>query len=1631
MIALWVFFTGRLGAAAPSVGLETSSPLLDLNETATIGLVVRDAPNLFGATVKLLFDNSRLEYLSAEVGELFLLGAKFPPLISVRESGNTLALTTSRNVGDSEVNRNGTLVLIRFRARSTGIATLRVDPASVALVTKNGTLVENSESLTTGSLAFSIGAGIVLNPSAGGPRTRTLVSAAGFAPLEEVQLFLDGAPYGSPTRAGTDGDVVFVPVVLPDAPASSHPIALRGATSTRRYEARFQITPVIQSVEPVFVGPGDVVRVVAEGFGANERVGFTLQGTPVTTLLSGDTANATGKLDARIVLPNDLTAGPSELMAEGRTTRLSASRPNLLVSPRIVSVTPPSGTIDTRIQVNASGFRPNQSVEVLYDGFVVGVTNASSKGSVSFAFSVSADWVRRSERIAIPIVVRGEGLLAANAPFVFVPSPTITSVSPEGGDTDVVSGERVRVTGRGFLAEAPVTVTFGTATLSTGARAATNGEIDVLFALPPQPSGTQTLTVQTGTASASDRSLRMTGRITDAHMEGGSSPRVGALGTLLVVEGEGFLANEVITFDLGNLSGIQTTRSTENGSFRAGIVLRQVAGDLGVGVGEVLLRARDKTNVAETKVLLSSPSGNVLETATVRVLTPEAKEGETLRLVGVGWGPLFKVGRVFLDSENDLRQTPQVLPLLEVTAGARSGFELFADANGAFDVTVALNNLQSDGRAGKKDVFVEFPQRAPGQPPVGSSFRLLPSVTLTNAVGVPATQAFVGDTLYVTVTGLNPFESPQAQLGSSGVTFLPAANAHGQILRVPYVVPPVTGGTQSFQVGGFASGFFAETPLRIVPKLTLTSPPPGTTVVNGMVSTLVGVGFPDGVVSFDVMGVPLTPLGGVVQSVGGSFTAQFSTYSGALPAQGVIRARVGETYAFTPQVLRFVATTFSMEPTFGPAGTRVAVRGALGNAVSFGGRSLGVLENSANVGGVFEGEFVVPPLPSGEYTVVVGTIPPGGTVPQFTVTVALSVSPEVVSSGGTLSVSGTGFGSGRRLTLSLGLAKPPATAVADPTGAFRTTIPVPKTVGGLSRLVVTDGEIVASFPVRIVPVLLSVTPDPKSLVEGRTPAGANVTLVAEGFQPSEELTWKLGDTPLKTRLVTDANGSLRATVPLPPMPFGTYDATLLSPTTGDAATLPNALAILPTIDAPRPNTGSQGTRVQVLGTGFGRGETVRIELGNAPFAEVLADESGAFNVTETLTTIHPNGPLDLAATGLTTGARAVRVGAFAFRDTRPPVILSVEEDSKGKTLIVGDTLTVTATLSKDPEIITEATFALGTFTGTLSQTRTNEDGSSLWTGTLPIVSGMSLAPRAVEVTFVDRGGNRAKRSTTTRVTIDADVTFALQEVTGSPAKTGGTITVKATGEKGGTATFTIVGVAENVPMKESPAGTYTGTYVAQPTDAATDAPLTLTFTDAAGNRKSLRTAVTITIRRSTTLTFPLTLGLNLISLPLEDDGLKTAFDLLKRLGPSAAFVLAYDAEKKRFLSFQQGSPATSPSNFPLTGGTAYLVHMERSATLTLTGTAWATTEIPLRVGINFVGLTRRDPLLRRMADFSDRLGDALETVVTLDPATGRFVPYPAGTDPLSPANRLLRPGEGYLLLVNRPVTLSLTGETPE
>jgi hypothetical protein len=1709
--------------AAPVLRLEADVPLIQVGHEVRVNLHAVGVTSFFGASLKVKFDGGKLRYESTEVGDLFLFGIGTPTLVAVQESADTVAITTSRIVGDTEVSREGVLAQMRFRATASGLAPLEIVLSAVALVTRAGAPVPDFGLLSVVPVAVVVGGGIVLNPSQGHVETTTLLSASGFTPGEPVRISFGASVPEAPVVADEGGRVFHAAVTIPRAPAGRYSVSATGLTSGATASATFVIVPRIVVLEPRVAGPGDTLRVGGDGFGARERLSFTTGEVVVQDVITGGESDERGDVSAVLVVPVNVVRGPADFRAEGRTSRAAVVARNILtIVPRITGVSPRSGGLGAVVQVSAAGFGPNEALEMLYDRTLVGQVNASPRGTVVTTLTVSANLVSRSEYGAVPIALRSQNAIAASAPFVFTPSPTIASVAPDGGDTNVEPGEFVTVRAVGFPAESPVSATFADVDVNVSGSASVMGEVELRFALPTVPGGPQALVLRSDRVAVTNNTLRMTGRIIRTEMQGGSNRDIGALGTVLFVEGAGFTPNDTITFDLGSLAGLHTTRTGPDGAFTAGIVLRQLPADLPAGVGEVLLRARDRATVAQARVLLSTPSTDVVATARVRLSRTEISDGESFRAIGVGFVGNFRVGRLFFDSEEHLRSSPQQLTIEGVEAGIVTGDGLLADANGAFDVRVRLPSLGEDSRTGPKQVFSEFPKDQTSRPTAFAPIQLRSALRLTTVTGGAAGSVSPGDVLLLHATGLGPSAFVQARLGSSLTSFTDSTDGNGRIPGVAYVVPNVSGGTQMLRLEVQGTELFAEAPLAVLPKLFLLFPGSGALVTKGSTVTVQGAGFPDGPVSFDMGGVPLTATAPVA-AVDGFFTAILGGFTGSFPAEARIRASSGTLSATTPETLRFVASELTFSPRQGPSGTVVSVRGAPGNLVKFGDIALGPLRNGTPISNLWEGEFVVPEVEGGVYAVVIGLLAEGVQPPTFSVTPTLTVQPTVAVVGDSVRVEGSNFKGGRNVTVSVGGARPPQVVLSDAAGRFAATLTVPPVPGGQTQVVASDDAFFRSAPLRLDPIIREVAPDAADVGPGGLASGGRFHIVAHGFGPEEEVAVLVGPAVAteRRRVLTNAAGTVDASLVLAAAPLGRQNVRIVGKVSGLSATTSDTpLTVRPSLQPPQPATGAVGTSVRVTGAGFAPEEPVRVELGTGMLGETGTDALGTFLLNARITHAEPNGALGLAATGTTSGATAHLDAAFAYRDTQPPAILSVEEDSGGKTLVQGNVLRVTAVQGDDLDVITEATFRVDSLTGTLR----DDDGDRVWTGTVEVPPGLNIAARPLEASLRDLAGNTARRSTTTRVTVDTLAVLNRPTATGSPAKAGNKLTVRATGEPGGKALLRVPGVGEPLEMAESPAGTYTTVYTVAQGIVAADVPLVVEFTDRYGNATTAETApvtidglvevrrivvegsparyggtlsftvltepkgsvrvriegvvddlilredakepgrytgthvvrqrealeeaavvvrvadrlgntledraLRVSIEASAEIRIPLARGINLVTIPVQDERVAKMRDVLALAGTAARLIVRYDADAARFIACGRDTDPDSPANAPIRPGEGYALYMSAPGVLTVGGVLWREASLRLREGVNLVGLTRNDPGAQRMSDLAQRLGDAFLEGVSYDAQGGAFRVFLPGMAPERPENRALRVGEAYILTLGAAAELRLTGTLP-
>jgi len=130
----------------------------------------------------------------------------------------------------------------------------------------------------------------------------------------------------------------------------------------------------------------------------------------------------------------------------------------------------------------------------------------------------------------------------------------------------------------------------------------------------------------------------------------------------------------------------------------------------------------------------------------------------------------------------------------------------------------------------------------------------------------------------------------------------------------------------------------------------------------------------------------------------------------------------------------------------------------------------------------------------------------------------------------------------------------------------------------------------------------------------------------------------------------------------------------------------------------------------------------------------------------------------------------------------------------------------------------------------------NPTQPGVYTGLYTVTTDdLTVTDAVVTVTLIDSIGNVATDSSQ-RVTIDpAAPELTSISTSGSPAKAGEKIEIIVIGEPGVSAQFSIIGVAEDIPMEETQPGMYTGTYTVVEGVNTTDAILEVTLTDPVGN----------------------------------------------------------------------------------------------------------------------------------------------------------------------------------------------------
>lgn len=411
--------------------------------------------------------------------------------------------------------------------------------------------------LTTLSLAFIFmtaepvfAASVTLSPDQGKTATITSVSGSGFTASTTYNIyFAYNTSYETRTSGtvATDGSISRS-ITVPEIPGGSYTV--RVATPLESASDTFTVEPQLD-LSKTSVVVGEQVTVNGTGFRASRNVTIKFDNRATETT----STNSKGSFSVRFRIPES-SYGSHEVTADDGTNRLSIG----LSVKQLVTISPKSGTIGTKLAVTGTGFRGERAITITFDGDEVDTNPASittgNNGSFTASFQVPACINDTAE------VVAGDGKYTATAEFTILAGITLDPSSANVGDT-------VSITGNGFRSSRLITLTLDDEEVDSrpvSIRSDSMGCFEVDFIVPPSTSGVHKVRTDDGSEIA-EVSFTTLSTIS-------LSPTGGPINAEVTIKGTGFGSSRVVTIEFDD-NHVRTIATDVKGNFTTQFVVPQ------------------------------------------------------------------------------------------------------------------------------------------------------------------------------------------------------------------------------------------------------------------------------------------------------------------------------------------------------------------------------------------------------------------------------------------------------------------------------------------------------------------------------------------------------------------------------------------------------------------------------------------------------------------------------------------------------------------------------------------------------------------------------------------------------------------------------------------------------------------------------------------------------------------------------------------------------------------------------------------------------------------------------------------------------------------------------------------------
>ncbi|MBI4753207.1 hypothetical protein HY793_02385, partial [Candidatus Desantisbacteria bacterium] len=753
------------------------------------------------------------------------------------------------------------------------------------------------------------------------------------------------------------------------------------------------------------------------------------------------------------------------------------------------------------------------------------------------------------------------------------------------------------------------------------------------------------------------------------------NPTEGTVGTTITIVATGFGANEDIRVDFGCTNTINTSYTTDSGTFSVTFTINTQP----IGTTTVICTGSDSGTATWTIVIIKREITNVFPTF--------GSVGAIITVAGTGYDANERV-RIGFGTNSEITF---------VTASSMGSFSttFTIDTQYTGTKTVTVHGLQSGA--------ISY-----------GNCRVMPKIILVTPSG-----GTVGTSVYVVGTGYGNGENVKLDFGiimskemswraTNVGTFDGWFNADDQ---QPY-------GTTTVVVTGINSGVGTISHFFIGVKLTDVVPAAGTV---GQVVTVYGTGYnPNGNIHITFGNSPTAAT--TVAGANGSFAVPVTVDVQAFGTTTVLATGIdiGTSSAFSKFFI-IKSNIIHYSPSEGSVGTVVTIRsdgyGSGEEIIVEYGINPTLTTTHASTNGSFTIVFTIDTQPYDIHTITVrGVDSKEVNYRSFKITPRIIlVSPSLGTVGTQIELLGNGYGAGVEIAVYFGTTEvslkgnPDVSIWTDSirgsfTAYFATKVRPAGTTTIYARSQGYPGQVDTST-FFIIPKIIVCTPTHGTV-------GTTISLEGNGYYATEQVMINFGTNGTITTVTTSGitkvpaqdcwvGGTFSVTFTIDTQPYGT--TTILATGLDSKLTAKEQIRIEPSIPFVIPIEGTVGSYVTIKGNGYGVSEGIVVDFGQYPnITQARTDIRGSFTAVFTVDTQY-NGTTTIRATGTGTGMVSENIYMIKTKLS----LITPDHGTVGTLIFIssngyGSSETINVTFGTTPSIAIAQSSERGTFSATFT-----------------------------------------------------------------------------------------------------------------------------------------------------------------------------------------------------------------------------------------------------------------------------------------------------------------------------------------